>query len=523
MAHIAKINDIILGLSVFLLTLASTAAESSETAFDTAIINGRVIDPETKLDAIRNIGINDGKISVITTENIKAQTIIDAQNLVVSPGFIDLHAHGQSILSGRVQALDGVTTALELEAGALPISDYYEKRSKEGRPINYGASVNWASARIAVLYKLGVDNPEAITHKFYSDLKWRSEIATRQQLDAIKELIQHELDQGALGIGFLSGYAPDSGYKEYYEVSELAAKDKAPTFTHGRYLSMTEPDSSFQGIEEIIAVAASTGVQAHIVHLNSISLKDINTITNAISKAQSNGVNISTEAYPYGAGSTSIGAAMFRGEAWRQKLGGLTANNFELNGQRLTENEFKKLQEESPETGIIVHLLDLDKESDQAILDQSILFPNSAIASDGVEWSLNGESLDQNTWPLPSEARAHPRSAGTYSRFLRIYVREQEKLSLSQAIAKASLIPATILQDSVPQMKHKGRIQVGADADLIIFDLSKVSDKATFETPAKTSQGFQYVLVNGETLVKEGELITTILPGKPIRRSIDNK
>lgn len=121
----------------------------SKESIDIAIVGGRVIDPETGLDAIRNVGIRNNKIVLVTENTILAPNDIDAKGLVVSLGFIVMHAHGQSILSNRGQAFDGVTTALELEAGIYPISEFYEARAIEGRPINYGVSVSWACARIA--------------------------------------------------------------------------------------------------------------------------------------------------------------------------------------------------------------------------------------------------------------------------------------------------------------------------------------------------------------------------------------
>ena len=217
-------------------------------------------------------------------------------------------------------------------------------------------------------------------------------------------MVEEGLDQGGIGIGFLLGYAPGTGRKEYFEISKIAAKRNLPTFTHTRYLSMIEPDSSFEGIAEVIAVAAGTGVQAHIVHLNSISQREIGPIGRLISNAQKQGLKISTEAYPYGAGSTGIGAALFRGENWRERIGGLTANNFDVGGKRLTEEEFKYLQKNKPETSTIIHFLDTSKPEDQAILDKSVLFPGGVIASDGGTWSVENKAVSKDVFPVPKNA-----------------------------------------------------------------------------------------------------------------------
>lgn len=485
--------------------------------YDIAIVGGRVIDPESGLDAVRNVGIRGDEIAIVTSEVITASEVIDARGRVVSPGFIDMHAHGQTIPAGRMQALDGVTTALELEAGALPVSDYYDRAAREGRPINYGASVNWANARIAVF--LG-DEPVADLDWFFANFKrpvWQTQLSTDSQLAAISALVREGLEQGGLGVGFLLGYAPGTGRKEYYEITKLAAGKGVPTFTHARFLSMLEPDSSFEGMAEIVSVAAGTGVHAHIVHLNSMSLRDIDAIGSLLLSARAKGVRITTEAYPYGAGATGIGAAMFRGPKWRERVGGLTAGSFDMGGKRLTEDEFTYLQREKPETGIVVHFLDTAKPADQAFLDKSVLFPGGVIASDGGTWTIRFAPVPKDTWPLPDTAWSHPRSAGTYARFLRRYVRETQAISLIEAIERVSYGPARILQDAVPQMKAKGRIQAGADADIVVFDLVTVADKATYAKPAQASVGFEHVIVNGVPLVDDGVLDTGVLPGRPVR------
>jgi Amidohydrolase family len=502
--------------TIVLLSVLTTPVVAENYLYDIAIVGGRVVDPETKLNAVRNVGIKGNQIIVVTQDSISAPKIIDASGLIVSPGFIDMHAHGQTIPAASMQALDGVTTGLELEAGVLPVSDYYEQVAKEGRPINYGASVNWASARIgAFVNKTPENSPEWFMDHFNVP-GWQKEIATEAQLKKILAMVQTGLDEGGLGVGFLLGYAPGTGHKEYYKVTELAAKRAMPTFTHARFLSMLEPESSFEGMAEIISAAAGTGVQAHIVHINSISQRDINAIANMVSGAQASGVKISTEAYPYGAGSTGIGSAMFRGPNWRERTG-ISARSFEVDGKRLTDKELTHLQSTAPETGSIIHFLDLSISTDQAFLDKAVLFPGGVIASDGGDWLVDGKALSRGTWPIPENARSHPRSAGTYSRFLRRYVRETKSVSLLEAIRRVSYGPAKILQESIPQMKKKGRIQVGADADITIFDLATVTDKATYAKPAQASQGIEHVIVGGVPLVENGKLKTDVFPGRPIR------
>jgi N-acyl-D-glutamate deacylase len=501
------------------LVLATVVMAQPSADYDVVITGGRVIDPATGLDAQRDIAIRDGKIVALSTTPLRGQTMIDASGLVVAPGFIDMHSHGQTVLAGRVQAFDGVTTALELESGAFPVAAYYEQRALEGRPINYGASVNWLSVRIATLLN---EQPSNRSDWFSLMLKrdgWQNAIATPAQIEQMLETISGSLTEGALGVGFLTGYAPGSGQKEYYKISRLAAQHKVPTYTHARYLSLIEPASSFQAIQEIIAVAAATGVHAHIVHLNSISLRDIGLIAEMIQGAQQRGLRISTEAYPYGAGATSIGAAMFRGQQWRQRLGGVDASNFAVEGKRLSEDEFSALQATAPETDIVVHFLEWAQANDKQHIDQAIMLLNGVIASDGGDWAIAGKNVDPLQWPIPENASAHPRSASTYARFIHHYVVEEQKLSLLEAISKVSYLPATLLQDAVPAMAQKGRLTVGADADIVIFDLSNFAEQASFERPAQLSTGMHYVLVNGQLLIRHGELDTTLLPGQAIRNN----
>ncbi|MFC4312898.1 amidohydrolase family protein [Steroidobacter flavus] len=478
-------------------------ASSDDRPADLVIRGGRVIDPESGLDAVRNVVVRDGRIVDVTDRPVRGAHIIDASGLVVAPGFIDLHAHGQQLPAARMQAFDGVTTAMELESGVADVGEYYERVAREGRPINYGVSASWSDVRERILKD--------------------SAVADDEQLRRILKGLEQGLSEGALGIGITVGYAPESGAKEFHAINALAADRGVVTFSHIRYGSVIEPGSSFAALEEVIAVAATTGAQMHICHLNSSTLRDVDAAVKLIRSAQERGLPISVEAYPYSAASTNIGATFYRGPQWRERLGGARYEDFELNGQPLDERSFLELQTHRPDTLIVYNYLRPERNPlDQGYLDQSVLYPGGAIASDGVWWTRDGKLLDGDVWPIPADAYAHPRSAGTFTRLLRVYVRERQKLTLSQAIEKASLIPALILERSVAEMKNKGRLRAGADADIIVFDAQTVSDRATFERPAQTAAGMRYVIVNGSPVIANGQLIRSARPGRGIRRgSID--
>lgn len=495
----------------------------ASTEFDIVLIGGQVIDPETNLDAVRNVGIKNGKISIITEKPLSGKKTVDASGLVVSPGFIDLHAHGQNIGDYRMQAMQGVTTMLELESGVLPVSDWYEAQSKKKLPLNYGTAAAWTYARIATFSNTKPEATAAYFQNAQKDSNWKLEIASEDQEMKILDLVKQGLDEGGLGIGINAGYAPGYGAKEYFHLAELAAKEDVATYTHVRYASNMEPKGSFEAIQELIGNAALTGAHMHICHINSSSLKDIEATLGLVDNAKSKGINITVGAYPWGAGSTVVGAAMFSGEGWRERMGS-TANNFQLGTTRMTEAELTEYQSNKPGTFIVWHFLDESNAEDLALLDKSILHPDVLIESDEMFWSLIDEQGHVETyigdaWPLPEGAFSHPRSNGTYAKILRSYVRERKIMTMSDAIKKMALMPAQTLENFVPQMKKKGRVQVGMDADLVIFDPNTIADIGTYEDPNHPAIGVKTLLVNGEIVVNDGQLVTTAAPGKPIRRN----
>ena len=220
-------------------------------------------------------------------------------------------------------------------------------------------------------------------------------------------------------------------------------------------MSVIEPQSSFEALAEIVSLAASTGASMHINHLNSIATRDIPRIAELLKGAQARGLRVTTEAYPYGAGSTVVGAELFRGN-WRERLGGATSADIELAGVPFDDATLKEAQEKTPGAWIVAHFMRPDRvAADQEFLDQSVLMPGGAIASDAMPWTLpKGERIGGDVWPLPENAFAHPRSAGTFTRFLRDYVRERRKVSLREGLSRMTLIPARILEASTVSYTH---------------------------------------------------------------------
>jgi N-acyl-D-glutamate deacylase len=488
-------------------------------ADEVVLANGRVIDPATRLDAVRHVKIRGNQIEAVSERPLDGQLVVDVNGLVVAPGFIDWHVHGQSILSDRVLAFDGVTTSLELEMGILPLRRWYDIQAATGRVLNYGAASSWGFARVSTLEGIPLSMEPSPEWAFgaFSRTKWPNDIATPKQVDEIVRLVEQGLKDGGLGIGMVPGYAPGAGYKELLAVQTLAAKYNVPTYWHVRSEGESDPLSAEQAYGEAISCAAGTGSWVHICHLNSTSFHDVESAARMIQSAQRQGLNITVEAYPYGAASTGIAAATLAPENLPRT--GMTYESIEYQGRRLSEQTFNELRSKSPGAIVVVHFLELPR--DQELLDISVLYPGGIIASDAMPWisTKTGEYIDDDKWPLPDDALSHPRSAGTHARFLGQYVRERSLISLLDALAKTAYLPAKLLEETVPPLKKKGRLQAGMDADIVVFDPLTVQDRASYERPNQTSVGMTHVLVNGRFVIRDGVLDTKAFPGHPVRRA----
>jgi N-acyl-D-aspartate/D-glutamate deacylase len=461
---------------------ASSGAAGDQ--YDVVIANGRVMDPESGLDGVRNVGITGGKIRAISTGALQGKSTIDAKGLVVSPGFIDLHQHGQDAENYAAKAADGVTTALELEVGVADVDSWYGARQGKAL-INYGASAGHIPARMVVMHDPGQLLPSG-------DAAHRE--ATPAEIEQIISLIEKGLGSGALAVGLGPAYTEAATNWEITQVFRVAAKYHASCHVHIRS-TLPGTAGNFSGFEEVMAAAAITGAALHIVHIQSTGGPNVVEELQMVSEARARGMDVTTESYPYTMGMTSIQSALFDGKE-SQPDSYFASLLWPATGEHLTRESFTRYRK----SGGMVILPSNTQEN----VDAAIESPLTMIASDG----------------FLSKGQGHPRTAGTYARVLGHYVREKKAIDLMAALRKMTLMPAERLETRAPMFKEKGRIRIGADADITVFDPERIIDKATYEKPLQYSEGIQFVLVNGVAVVKDGKLVEGVLPGRAARAPI---
>src|ERR1700730_14428650 len=333
---------------VLALCLASAATLATAQQYDLVLEGGRVIDPETHLDAVRNVGIRDGKIASITNTALNGRRVIHAAGLVVAPGFIDLHQHGQDPASQRVKAFDGVTTALEMEIGASDGTQFLN--SKQGHSlIHYGTTASQVAARAMIF---GAPLPDGTILPKSGPAT--DQPATPEQIASIQQRLRNQLDAGALGIGMGIQYSPGATRLEVIDMFRVAADRKLPVYTHLRSAGRVEPESAIDAVEEVIGAAAITGAPVHIVHINSTCLRDSLECISLIEGARARGLDVTTEAYPYIAGMTAINSALFN-PGWREKLG-IDYGDLVLpdTGEHLTKERFEELHNSNTTRWVLV-------------------------------------------------------------------------------------------------------------------------------------------------------------------------
>lgn len=448
-------------------------------SYDLVIRGGRVMDPETGLDRVANVGITAGAVTVVTDARLSGRREIDARGRVVAPGFVDILSGGFTREGSRYKVTDGVTTILAMHGGPVAVAAWYDSITARGLHTNFGTTVGHGQLRQAV----GVTD--------------RDQATTPAQIAEMLALARRAVLEGAVGIGFGIQYVPGASEREVLELFRLAAELGVGVHLHTRFLGPKPPENSVKGIQEVIANAAATGASATVVHLNSVSVvaEGVETALALIEGARARGVDVMADAYPWEAGSTALESAVFD-PGWQDRMA-ITYSEIELvrNGERLTEESFRRYREDGTPDAVVIHFVT------RAANVAALTHPLVMVASDGGI----------------QDSRGHPRGAGTFAKFLREYVREGRQVSLMEALRKMSYLPAQRMVKAAPAMRRKGRLSPGADADIVVFDPARVRERATYAEPARFSEGFDYVLVAGQVVVDQGRLQDEVRPGRAVR------
>jgi len=452
------------------------ATDSVQGAFDIVIRNGRVMDPERRLDSVMNVGILGGTIRAITSDSLHGTRAIDATGLVVSPGFIDILSYDPIEPGVWTKISDGVTTTLAMHGGTSDPDRWYAAFAEQKPPVHYGASFFYSEARIRLV-------------------KDRYRHASDEARRTILARAENALRRGALGVSFALEYVPGTASDEILPLMTLAAHYSLPVFFHARYSDMEEPGTNLDGLREIIAYARATHAAVHIDHINSTG----GTFSMArslamIDSARSEGLDITACMYPYAYWATYLNSARFD-SGWQSRFH-ISYGDLQLGGssKRLTRETF--LQNRRLGKLAVAYAIP-DEDNRTALRASYVMIGSDAILEPGFN--------------------NHPRASGTFSRTIAVYVREQQTISLMDALAKMTILPARRMESASQSMKRKGRLQVGADADVVVFDPARIRDRATVEHPEARSEGIRYVLVGGKVVLDGSGLHKNVRNGSAIR------
>lgn len=477
---------------VMLLLLVSLRVYSAD--FDLVIANGRVIDPETGLDATRHVGIRDGSIATVSRTPLAGNKTIDASGLVVAPGFIDVHSHTPTLLGQHLNLLDGVTTQLDLEAGAFPVS-FYGEHYQGGAQLNYGSSVGHFAIRIKVIDS--IDQPYLFvgnTPAHMAGKAW-TEPATAEQIEQMRVLVNQGLDEGGLGIGVLLDYMTSAiSDAELRMLFEVAAKRQVPIYVHVRRGYPGDPT----GLVEVIGLASDTGAALFVCHITHNAMGGIGNWLAMIDAANATGTNITTETLSYAAGGTGISADVFRRRDW-QKIFDISYEDVQWvpTGEWMTKESWERYSREQPAGMVNHHYVK------EAWMITALQWPGMMISTDALP-------------ALDLDVLSNPNIAGTFSRVLGYYVRDTGVLTLPDALGKMSLLQARWMEQASPAFAKKGRLQEGADADIVIFDPTTIAANATYGDPYRKPTGMRHVIVGGRQVVADSLRIEGRYPGRKI-------
>lgn len=450
--------------------------------FDIVLNNGMLIDPKNSIMSYINIGIQNGKISSLSTEKLEGIKEYDCEGKIISPGFVDMHMHedplnvtneGFDICIAESMLKMGVTTVIGGNCGTGPLN-----------PLNYLAVVE----RIGYPVNIGLlSSHENLRNNFGSFNKYNN--IDSDTIHNMAILLDEELKGGTLGFSFGIRYIPGLSKNEMIELCRVVKKYDCITAAHVR----DDAAQVIKSILELIKVGEETGSKIQVSHIGSMAAYgQMEEVCGLIDSYVANGLDIGMDCYPYSAFCTSIGSTTFdQGFLERYQAGydSLELTQSELMGKSLDAHLFETVRNNHPDYLVVAHVM---KESE---VEMALCHPRTILASDGILNNGNG----------------HPRAAGTFPRFIREYVINKKSISLFEAINKMTCLPAKRMNIS------KGALSIGDDADIVVFDINTICDNSTFKEPVKNPSGINYVFIRGNLALKDGVIYNSTL-GKPVRR-----
>ncbi|GAB5499389.1 MAG: amidohydrolase family protein [Pseudohongiellaceae bacterium] len=500
--------------------LGLTQTGTAQERFDILIRDGRIVDGSGNPWYQADVGINGDRIVRIgALDDAIADTVIDASGLVVAPGFIDPHTHALrgifDVPNAESALLQGVTTLTEGNDGSspFPIDEHYAEIEALGISPNWSVFVGQGTIRARVI---GEEDREP----------------TPAELQRMKDMVAEAMEDGALGISTGLFYVPGSftSTEEVIELSRVAADHGGIYISHMREEAYQLLDS----VQETIRIGEEANIPVQMTHHKVIGVENFGASVESlrmVDEARARGIDITIDQYPYTASQTGITALIpqWAQEGGREQLlarinspetretiktevvakilydrgGGDPANVFisrnswdpDMAGKNLAELTLEAGMEPTPANAAEV-VFDIIRGGGATAVyhaigpqdvDRIMQHPATAIGSDGPVGVFG-------------EGAPHPRQYGTFARVLGYYTRERGILTLEQAVRKMSSQTARRLG-----IQDRGLISEGYFADLAVFDADQIIDRATFEDPHQYAVGMQYVLVNGEVVVSDGQ------------------
>ena len=445
---------------------ARPVADPTRHTFDVVVRGGRVMDPDSGFDGVADVGIDGSTIAAISqvtdgSARLRGRAAIDAKGLVVAPGFIDILSYEPNEYGIWFKVADGVTTNLGLHGLQSRATDYFSVWGSESKrpPTNYGGAFSDAWTRASI--GLGVDDA-----------------ASTAQIDTLVGMCEEDLGNGYLAVDFEPEYTPGVAFDEIKALAEIAKDRDVPATFHARYSDDVAPGTNAEALAEVLQVARETGVRVHVEHI--ISTGGTYTMAESLATlevARKEGVAVTACTYPYDYWATYLASARFN-SGWQERFH-ISYDSLAIvgTGERLTESTFAKYQRQNSLTAAY------------AIPEADV---RAALRAD---WVMLGSDAI-----LEPGDRNHPRSTGCFARAIGRYTRELGVIGLMDALAKATILPAKLTEPGAPLMRRKGRLQVGADADVTVFDPDVLIDQSTIEAPGVESAGVLHVLVAGQAV-----------------------